>query len=91
MEKVIHACISTRLDYCNALYVGVSLLTGAHRHEHVTPILSCLHWLPVHDRINFKVLTLVYKCLNGLAPPYLSELLQLYIPSRTLRSADQLL
>ncbi len=48
-----------------------------------------LHWLPVHYRIDFKILLFVFKSLNGLAPPYLSDLLQSYSPTRSLRSADQ--
>ena len=40
-------------------------------------VLKTLHWLPIKFRIQFKILLLVYKCLNGLAPSYLSELLEL--------------
>ncbi|XP_032879310.1 uncharacterized protein LOC116974699, partial [Amblyraja radiata] len=106
-ETVIHAFITSRLDYCNALYCGVAraslarlqlvqnaaarLLTGTRKREHITPILASLHWLPVHFRVHFKILLFVFKSLNGLAPPYLSELLHLYAPARCLRSADQLL
>ena len=62
-ETVIHAFVSTRLDYCNVLYVGVSglsivhlqlvqnaaarLLTGTRKYSHISPILSSLHWLPM--------------------------------------------
>ena len=35
-----------------------------------------MHWLPVEARIKFKLILLTWKCLNGLAPIYLSELLQ---------------
>ena len=103
-ERVIHAFISTRLDYCNALYVGVNqaslarlqlvqnaaarLLTGARKHEHITPILASLHWLPVHFRINFKILLFVFKSFQGSAPQYISDLLNIYTPPRSLRSAD---
>uniref|UniRef100_A0A8C1IL60 Reverse transcriptase domain-containing protein n=1 Tax=Cyprinus carpio TaxID=7962 RepID=A0A8C1IL60_CYPCA len=105
-EQVIHAFISNRLDYCNALYIGVNqislsclqlvqnaaarLLTGTRKHEHITPILASLHWLPVYFRIHFKILMFVFKSLNGLAPQYISELLHIYTPSRSLRSGDQL-
>ena len=37
---------------------------------------KALHFLPVNERINFKTCVLVYKCLNGLAPEYLSSLLE---------------
>ena len=46
-----------------------------------------LHWLPVEQRIQYKLLIQVYKALNGLAPEYITELLQAYVPTRTLRSA----
>lgn len=106
-EMVIHAFVTTRLDYCNALYVGVSmssiarlqlvqnaaarLLTGTRKFSHVSPILSALHWLPIQQRIHFKILLFTFKGLNGLAPLYISELLHPYRPTRSLRSADKLL
>ena len=47
-----------------------------------------LHWLPVEQRITFKILLFVFKSLNGLAPFYLSDLISTYVPSRSLRSAS---
>ena len=52
--------------------------------DHVTPIMFNLHWLPLNYRIHFKILLLVYKCLNGLAPTYLSGLLRYSISLRLL-------
>lgn len=51
-----------------------------------TLVLASLHWLPVRFRIKFKILLLTYK-----TPDNLSDLLQLYTPSRALRSSDHLL
>ena len=65
------------------------VVLGRSLYEHVTPCLIELHWLPISYRIDYKIGLLVFKCLNGLAPSYLSDLIQLYVPSRNLRSANQ--
>lgn len=57
---------------------------------HITLILKSLHWLPAYFRIDFKILLLVFKALNGLIP-YLSDLLLSYELSRTLGLSDRLL
>ena len=51
-------------------------------------VLFALHWLPIRQRIKFKLLVLVYRCLHQLAPAYLSDLIIPYTPARSLRSAD---
>ena len=47
-----------------------------------------LHWLPVSQRIMFKVATITFKVLNSSEPKYLCELLNRYEPVRSLRSCD---
>jgi len=66
-------------------------MCGTRKYDHISPILASLHWLPIHFRIHFKILLFAFKSLNGMTPPYLSELLHPYTPNRHLRSADQLL
>ena len=41
----------------------------------ITQCLKDLHWLPIHQTIEFKILTPKYKCLNKQAPEYLHNLL----------------
>ncbi len=59
------------------------------RVDHITPVLKDLRWLPATQRIQYKILTIVYKCLHGMAPKYLSELIHVYKPTRSLRSQDK--
>ena len=45
-----------------------------------------LQWLPVEQRVEFKILLFIYEVVNGMAPVYLQDLLDLYRPCRSLRS-----
>ena len=76
---------------CNRHTTAARLIVGAKRQDHITPILRSLHWLPVTFRVQFKVLLLTFKALNGKAPHYLEELLPIYRPGRQLRSSADLL
>jgi hypothetical protein len=103
MKDVIHAFVISKLDQNNSLLVGspkylisklqsvqnaaAKLVCGINRYDRVEPPLDKLHWLPVEQRIQFKLLLLCFKCLNGHGPEYLSELLIPYVPTRTLRSS----
>ena len=49
-----------------------------------------LHWLPIAQHIEYKIIMMTFKSLNGLAPPYLGNLLILYQPSRTLRFSNDI-
>jgi len=84
-KMLIQALVSCRLDYCNSLLFGISdrllrhqqsvqnaaacLVRGAHRCDHITPVL----WLPVCQRVVFKIAGLVHQSLVAAAPAYLTD------------------
>jgi len=96
------ALVSSRLDYANSIYYSTSsrnitrltrvqnalarVTTRSHQPSH--SLLRQLHWLPIQQRISFKLATLTYKSIHTGSPSYLSELLQPHVPSRTLRSSS---
>ena len=103
-ECLVHSLISSRLDFSNGVLINLPeyqiqrlqrlqnsaarLITLTRRSSHITPILHSLHWLPVQQRIVFKILIMVFRCLHNIAPTYLQELLQRHTPTRRLRSSD---
>ena len=105
-KAIVQALVISRLDYCNGLLVGLSckliqklqrvmnmaarVITCATRDTPSIQLLQELHWLPMDERICFKIAVMVYKSLQGTAPCYISDLLTLDNPTRTLRSFDDL-
>jgi len=100
--------ISARLDYCNAAFAGlphrdldrlqsvqnaaVRLISGARKYDHVTPLLFERHWLPVYQRVVFKLCVMTFKIVNITSPSYLQEYIRPLASSSStslrLRSAD---
>lgn len=84
--------VISHLDYANALYANLpdteikklqriqsmtaKVITGARKYDSTTAALKTLHWLPIHLRIKYKILTLVFKTIHGQAPEYLKDLLK---------------
>ena len=99
------AFVLSRLDYCNSLLATIPqylvhklqrvqnhaarLVLQVSKRRSVSPLLQTLHWLPITKRIDHKVSSLCYASLNDLAPKYLTDVVENYIPNRVLRSSSQ--
>ena len=54
--------------------MATHMVRGVRRIEDITPVLEDLHWLPVSQRVVFKMALMVWKCVHGVTPAYLSDL-----------------
>ena len=104
LKTLAASFILSRLDYCNSLYKNLNkyqieklqklqnfaakVVSKKSLYDHVTPILIDLHWLPISFRVDFKIAVLAFKCIHNLAPSYLSDLVEIYSPNRSLRSSS---
>jgi len=83
-----------KLDYCRSLLCGASatnidrlqkvqnklaqIATGYPRRSHITQVLASLYWLPVRQRIKYKVASITYKARFSKSPPYLQSILLIF-------------
>ena len=83
---------SARLTCLDRILRSAARLIGQiPRFHHVSNyMLQVLHWLPIRQRIDYRIASLVWRCNLGLAPTYLLDLCRPVSESRgsrTLRSA----
>ena len=92
LRLLVQSIVVSRIDNCNSLLYGIlalntnklqklqnscaRLIYRKKRRDHVTPLLKELHWLPVRQRIVFKILLITFKFYLNLAPLYISEIIQ---------------
>ena len=93
LKTLVNSFIISRLDTCNSLLYGIStkelnrlqrlqnscarLIFGLRKSASVSNIFHEFHWLPIKNRILFKILCFVFKCIHNQAPVYLTSLLQI--------------
>ena len=86
---IINALVFSKLYYCSSVWANTSkkniaklqtaqnfaarIVTGTRKYDHITPVLQQLKWLPVSYTLRYKDTVMAFKCLKGLAPPYLAR------------------
>ena len=86
-----NSLVFSKLDYCNSLYSGISqtnlnkfqriqnslarVITNTSKYQHITPTLTNLPWLPIEQRIDYKICLLTYKTLTNQQTTYLYNIL----------------
>ena len=89
-SQLIHSLVTVRIDYCNSLLYGMPdsalfrlqkvfntaarIFKKIPKFSYISDILKDLHWLPIRQRITFKILLLTYQAYHNTAPDYLCEL-----------------
>ena len=102
VTQLMVSLVLSKMDYCNSLFTGLpqnllnklqpvqncaaKVCLRKRKFDHVTPLLISLHWLPVKERIEYKISTLCHKHFIGNLPIYLSNLLNQPNRTRALRS-----
>jgi hypothetical protein len=106
LSTLVHAFVTSRLDFCNSLYFGLPLkqleklqsiltaaakfITGAKKHDSTSTALASLHWLPIHERIKYKMCIIGYHLYHNTPhyPVYFSEISPPARPNIKTRSSD---
>ena len=102
---LLNCMVGSKLDYCNALFYGMSdknfnalqlaqnraarIITFTPKFHSISAIRRDLHWLPIKQRVDFKLLVLCWRSLHGLAPVYISDLISRRVQPRSLRSSTR--
>ena len=89
--KLTISLVITHLNYTNAILAGLpkvsidklqrvlnmagKIVINKGKYDSSTRCLEESHWLPIEQRIKFKIATLVHECDHGKAPSYLDKII----------------
>ena len=90
LRAIVAALVMSKLYYCSTVWSNTSttninklqavqnfavrIITNTRKYDHITPVLSSIGWLPVKKHLEYRDSLMTYKCMKGLAPPYLCNL-----------------
>ena len=99
-HNAVRGLVLSRLDYANSLLLGAHegdlkrlqrlqnkaarLVFACGRDQSSAVLMDALHWLPVKQRVYFKLFLYVYKCIHNQAPSYLADIIKLQISNNDL-------
>ena len=89
LTVILNSLVFSKLFYCLTVWSGTSqqnicklqllqnfaarIITGKKKYDHISGSIKNLGWLPITEILQLRDVTMVYKCLNGLAPNYLQS------------------
>jgi len=91
-RTLMQSLVTSHLDYANGILANLpdeslkpmeriqsmaaKITLGRSKYDSRTQALKDLHWLPIKQRIHYKICLMVHKCMNNEAPKYLQDLLR---------------
>ena len=91
-QRLVSALILSRIDYCNVVFAAlpsvalvplrramnaaVRFVAGLGPRDHTSDAQRELHWLPIEQRITYKLCVLMHAVETGTAPEYISDMVK---------------
>ena len=89
LQLLIESVVFSKMLYCSSVWSNTTaqninkiqsiqnfackIIMNSKKSDHVTPLLRHLNWLPVREQLQYRDSILAFKCINGIAPQYLTS------------------